>query len=172
MADGRRAVIFHLTSDIRFRAFRPSRSMKNMITDPFPAFESPVGPVDQPKIVGEYFKHVAAERRRRLKGKVMPALDGVGLVFPNFTCHPQGFPRELCVWQPLTARLTEGWRLLLVERDAPKEVKDLLRHHYIRYSGPSGMTEQDDMENWNYATEASAGTIARRAPPQQSASSR
>ena len=26
------------------------------------------------------------------------------------------------------------------------------------------MTEQDDMENWNYATEASAGTIARRFP--------
>jgi hypothetical protein len=120
--------------------------------------------VDQPKIVGEYFRHLAAERRRRLKGKVMPALDGVGLVFPNFTCHPQGFPRDLCVWQPLNARLTEGWRLLLVERDAPKEVKDLLRHHYIRYSGPVGMTEQDDMENWNYATEASMGTIARRYP--------
>jgi hypothetical protein len=26
------------------------------------------------------------------------------------------------------------------------------------------MTEQDDAENWNYATEASRGTIARRYP--------
>jgi hypothetical protein len=26
------------------------------------------------------------------------------------------------------------------------------------------MTEQDDMENWNYATAASRGTIARRYP--------
>ncbi len=26
------------------------------------------------------------------------------------------------------------------------------------------MTEQDDMENWNYATAASSGTIARRYP--------
>ena len=26
------------------------------------------------------------------------------------------------------------------------------------------MTEQDDMENWNYATMASTGTIARRFP--------
>jgi len=26
------------------------------------------------------------------------------------------------------------------------------------------MTEQDDMENWNYATAASRGTIARRHP--------
>ena len=34
----------------------------------------------------------------------------------------------------------------------------------MRYAGPVGMTEQDDMENWNYATEASKGTMARRLP--------
>jgi hypothetical protein len=34
----------------------------------------------------------------------------------------------------------------------------------MRYSGPAGMTEQDDMENWLYATAASQGTIARRYP--------
>jgi hypothetical protein len=43
-------------------------------------------------------------------------------------------------------------------------VKDFLRHYYIRYSGPSGLTEQDDMENWNYAHAASRGTIARQHP--------
>ena len=46
----------------------------------------------------------------------------------------------------------------------PSDVKDFLRHYYMRYSGPGGMTEQDDMENWNYATAASNGTIARRYP--------
>ena len=39
-----------------------------------------------------------------------------------------------------------------------------MRDYYIRYSGPAGMTEQDDMENWNYAHAASRGTIARRYP--------
>jgi hypothetical protein len=34
----------------------------------------------------------------------------------------------------------------------------------MRYSGPAGMTEQDDMENWLYATQASSGVIARRYP--------
>jgi hypothetical protein len=43
-------------------------------------------------------------------------------------------------------------------------VKDVLRRFYMRYSGPAGMTEQDDMENWLYATQASKGTIARRYP--------
>jgi hypothetical protein len=51
-----------------------------------------------------------------------------------------------------------------VDADAPPEVKDFLRHYYIRYSGPSGLTEQDDMENWNYAHAASRGTIARQHP--------
>ena len=32
----------------------------------------------------------------------------------------------------------------------------------MRYSGPAGMTEQDDMENWLYATRASAGAVARQ----------
>jgi len=132
--------------------------------DPFPSFESPVGPLDQPRIVSEYYAEVGARRRERLKGHVRPPLSGTARIFPNFTCHLHQFPRDMCVWQPMGAHLTEGWRWLLVDKDAPKEVKDLLRHHYIRYSGPAGMTEQDDMENWNYATAASRGTIARRYP--------
>jgi hypothetical protein len=56
------------------------------------------------------------------------------------------------------------WRWYLVDADAPAEVKNFLRHYYIRYSGPSGLTEQDDMENWNYAHAASRGTIARQYP--------
>ncbi|MGC2200690.1 MAG: hypothetical protein WA633_11170, partial [Stellaceae bacterium] len=48
--------------------------------------------------------------------------------------------------------------------DAPSEVKQFLREYYIRYSGPAGLTEQDVMENWNYAHQASRGTIARRFP--------
>ncbi len=51
-----------------------------------------------------------------------------------------------------------------MDADAPAEVKDVLRRFYMRYSGPAGMTEQDDMENWLYATAASRGTIARRHP--------
>lgn len=39
-----------------------------------------------------------------------------------------------------------------------------MRHYAMRYSGPGGMTEQDDMENWNYASAASKGVIARRYP--------
>jgi hypothetical protein len=73
-------------------------------------------------------------------------------------------PRSIAVWQPRGALKTEAWRWFLVDQDAPPEVKDFLRHYYMRYSGPGGLTEQDDMENWNYASAASKGTIARRYP--------
>jgi hypothetical protein len=73
-------------------------------------------------------------------------------------------PRTIAVWHPRGAHQTEVWRWFLVDREAPSEVKDFLRDYYIRYSGPAGMTEQDDMENWNYAHSASRGTIARRHP--------
>jgi hypothetical protein len=51
-----------------------------------------------------------------------------------------------------------------VPRNAPQIVKDTLRHFYMRYAGPSGMTEQDDMENWTAAQRGTSGTWARRHP--------
>ena len=109
-----------------------------------------------------YFQHVAAERRRRF-GDEPHARGNGGNVFPNMSFHCQA-PRTILVSHPLGPAETEEWRWYLVDRDAPESVKDLLRHYYLRYSGPSGMTEQDDMENWSYASEASSGVVARRYP--------
>ena len=35
-------------------------------------------------------------------------------------------------------------------------------HYAMRYNGPSGATESDDMENWNYVYPASQGVTARQ----------
>ena len=94
------------------------------------------------------------------KAKLLPF---VGTIFPNTSYHGRQ-PRGLCAWHPHSPTSTEGWRFFLVDKDAPGEVKDYLRRYYMRYSGPAGMTEQDDMENWLYATAASTGTVARRYP--------
>jgi hypothetical protein len=112
--------------------------------------------------VEEYFRHCDEERQRRL-GKGARLLGLVGEVFPNMAYLARQ-PRSIAVWHPRGALKTEAWRWFLVDADAPKEVKEVLRHYYMRYSGPAGMTEQDDMENWNDATAASQGTIARRNP--------
>ena len=112
--------------------------------------------------VEEYFKQVSEERKRRLGDKAR-LLGLVGTVFPNMSYLARQ-PRSISVWHPRGPHTTEAWRWFLVDRDVPEEVKEMLRHYYIRYSGPAGMTEQDDMENWNYAHAASRGPIARRHP--------
>ena len=113
-------------------------------------------------IVEEYFRHVFEERQRRL-GKRALLHGRVGTLFPNMSFLARQ-PRSIAVWHPRGALQTEAWRFYLVDADAPQEVKDILRHYYMRYSGPGGLTEQDDMENWNYASMASKGVIARRYP--------
>jgi phenylpropionate dioxygenase-like ring-hydroxylating dioxygenase large terminal subunit len=116
---------------------------------------------DNPSL-DEYFKHCYEERQRRL-GEKSRVLGGVGTVFPNMSLHARQ-PRAIVVWHPAGPLHMESWRFYLVDKDAPEEAKEYLRHYYMRYSGPAGLTEQDDMENWNYATSASKGTIARRYP--------
>jgi phenylpropionate dioxygenase-like ring-hydroxylating dioxygenase large terminal subunit len=112
--------------------------------------------------VGDYYRRCHEERKRRL-GSQARLIAKTGTIFPNTSYHGQQ-PRALFTWHPHGPTSTEIWRFFLVDRDAPSEVKTFLRHYYMRYSGPAGMTEQDDMENWNYATAASHGTIARRYP--------
>lgn len=116
--------------------------------------------VYQDPIVDEYFRHCHEERRRRGKDKL---LGFTGTLFPNCSYHARQ-PRNLCLWHPHGTTSTEGWRFFLVDADAPAAVKDYMRRYYMRYSGPAGMTEQDDIENWLYATAASSGPIARRHP--------
>ena len=113
-------------------------------------------------IVEEYYRHCHEERKRQLGAKAR-MVSKTGTIFPNTSYHGQQ-PRSLFSWHPNGPLSTAIWRFFLVDQDAPAEVKDFLRHYYMRYSGPAGMTEQDDMENWNYATAASKGTIARRYP--------
>jgi hypothetical protein len=84
-------------------------------------------------------------------------------MFPNMS-FAAGFPRTIMVAHPISATETEVWRWYLVDKSAPEFVRDWLRHYYMRYAGPGGMTEQDDMENWDYATQASKGVIAQRYP--------
>jgi hypothetical protein len=58
----------------------------------------------------------------------------------------------------------KNYRAYPIDKMAPQFVKDAQRRYMMRYGGPCGLTESDDMENWNYAAAASKGTIAKRYP--------
>lgn len=128
---------------------------------PFPEFHSPLGPLDDMEAVDAYFKEVFEQRKRILANQAI-SWSG-GHIFPNFSFHAM-FPRDIAIVHPVGPTEMEMWRWSLVDEDAPKAVVDLARHHYLRYVGPGGMTEQDDMENWNYASAASNGPVSRRYP--------
>jgi len=110
----------------------------------------------------EYFQQ-CWERRLKNKGDLAGTCPLVGTIFPNMSFHAQQ-PRTLLISHPTGPNETEMWRMYFVDKDAPAEIRQFLREYYMRYSGPAGMTEQDDMENWSYAHAASGGTIARRRP--------
>jgi hypothetical protein len=110
--------------------------------------------------VEEYFRDALERRKERIrKGEIRWNI-GVSTIFPNTSTHSD--PHAIFVWQPAGPMQMELWRWFLVDKKAPQEAKDALRHFALRYSGPAGMTEQDDAENWNYATAASEGKIASR----------
>ena len=111
-------------------------------------------------VVDEYFERVWEKRQRHFEGRRFAGGNG-GAIFPNMVFHC-GHPRTIGVAHPISPRETEMWRWYLVDKDAPPKVKETLRRQFLRYSGPGGMTEQDDMENWTSAAAASRGVIARR----------
>ena len=110
--------------------------------------------------VEAYFREVH-ERRVALLGDRPRVTMSVGTIFPNMSFHGRQ-PRTIAVAHPVSPTEMEMWRFCLIDADAPDAVNDAARHYFLRYSGPGGMTESDDMENWSYATEASRGPIARR----------
>ena len=106
---------------------------------------------------------VRRAKRKKLLGDEAFISPAVGTIFPNMSFHGNQ-PRTILVGHPIGVDKTELWRQYFVDKDAPEEVKAFLRSYYIKYSGPAGLTEQDDMENWNYATNASKGFMARQFP--------
>ena len=109
----------------------------------------------------EYFHKTRDEKAKLYEGKHLP-FGGHGgghfNIFPNVTIDSW----RILHWHPIAPGMTESWRLFQVDKNAPQEVKDAKRHYAMRYCGPMGVTESDDMENWNYAYPASKGVMAQR----------
>lgn len=110
----------------------------------------------EPAEVDEYYRRTREEKAKKYAGQYLHG--GTACVFPNVNVQPQ----RILLWHPHGVGTTESWRFYTVDREAPKVVKDAQRRYMMRYCGPAGLTESDDMENWNYASAASHGTIARR----------
>ena len=89
-----------------------------------------------------------AERARRHLGDLRAQRTPTGhmTVFPNFSFLP-GI-NTFRVWHPRGPSKMEVWSGVVVDRDAPPEVKEAYRVAVSRTFSPAGVFEQDDGENW------------------------
>jgi hypothetical protein len=114
-------------------------------------------------LLGQYYQDTLPEVEARLgtlRARQVARINAT--VFPNLSLSSSS--RMLHVWHPKGPQETEVWLYTLVDRDAPPEVKEAIRRGSQRHFSPSGMFEQDDGENWEQATLACRGAIARRYP--------
>jgi phenylpropionate dioxygenase-like ring-hydroxylating dioxygenase large terminal subunit len=57
---------------------------------------------------------------------------------------------------------TEFWHFVLLEKDAPEAIKQVIRIGSQANNGAAGLFEQDDVDNWRQVTAASQSRIGRR----------
>lgn len=111
--------------------------------------------------VDDYFREQHEKKKLKYKDRIVPPSGhdaGHICVFPNFIMDSWRWR----IWHPHEYGVVERWSLFGVDKHAPKFVKDAVRHYVMRYNGPTGCTESDDMENWNYVFPASQGATARQ----------
>jgi 3-phenylpropionate/trans-cinnamate dioxygenase alpha subunit len=72
--------------------------------------------------------------------------------------------RTIRVWQPRGPDKMEIWSWAIVDKAAPPKIKDVMRFVSQYRFSPSGVFEQDDMDNWVQATGAARSLIGRRYP--------
>ncbi len=110
--------------------------------------------------VDDYYRQAHEKKMAKYADRIVPPQGhdaGHFCVWPNFIMDSWRWRW----WNPQEVGVVERWSLFGVDREAPKIVKDAVRHYAMRYNGPTGATESDDMENWNYVYPASRGVIAR-----------
>ena len=114
-------------------------------------------------VMTKYQREVNAELERRLGFvRARRYLPTVGTVFPTHSfLFLNGTVR---MWVPHGPLETEIWAYVAVDQDAPQEVKDVRRRHSMSTFGPSGIFEQDDMDNWRQSTEAGKTLMGRNYP--------
>jgi phenylpropionate dioxygenase-like ring-hydroxylating dioxygenase large terminal subunit len=81
----------------------------------------------------------------------------------NHSIFPNGI-LGLRLALPRAPLKTEFWHFVLVERDAPEELKRVIRIGSQANNGAAGLFEQDDVDNWRQVSEASTSRLRRRYP--------
>ena len=113
--------------------------------------------------VADYNEQVLVpEMERRLSPTQVRLLNtAAATVFPNMsfvTTRQYNFVRA---WHPRGPDRLEVWNLMLVDADAPDEVKKAMAAAGTQAFSASGIFDQDDAENWSQCQAATRGWVSR-----------
>ena len=110
-----------------------------------------------------YEEQIRPEFEKRLGERIRLVNPIVGTIFPNFSLLRSTSP-TFRVWHPRGPDKIEVWSWGFVDKAAAPEVKAASRRAVARGFSPSGVFEQDDMDNWQECTNTSRGVVSRRIP--------
>ena len=113
--------------------------------------------------IANYMEENAAEIENRLGAiRARQIAPSAGTVFPNLSVH--WLTRSIRLWQPRGPDKMEIWSWAVVDKAAPAKMKDLMRFVSQYRFSPTGVFEQDDMDNWIQVTAAAKSLIGQRYP--------
>ena len=115
---------------------------------------------DVPEIVA-YEESIRDEVTKRMGERLRLIRPHAGTIFPNLSLL-RSISRTFRIWQPKGPGKTDIQASVFVDKAAPPEVKEAFRITAIRTFGPSGVFEQDDMDNWQGCSMAGRGVVSRR----------
>lgn len=118
-----------------------------------------------PKVVDYWTKGPAAERAKERLGKVLPVDRMVAqhmTIFP--TCSFLPGINTVRTWHPRGPNEIEVWSFIVVDADAPEDIKEEYRRKNIFTFNQGGTYEQDDGENWVEVQRGLRGYKARSRP--------
>ena len=113
-------------------------------------------------IVADYYKSTRDEVANRLGlERADRPIDGAGLVFPNFAFLSMVMGSStIGVLQPKGPNQFEHWRWCIVDKAAPKAVKEAMAR--CLHVWPIGLADADDGENWGGIQSSLGGPLVRR----------
>jgi 3-phenylpropionate/trans-cinnamate dioxygenase alpha subunit len=126
-----------------------------------PSFSGDLSISEDQGIAADYYKSTRNEVANRLGAERAdgPA-DGAGLVFPNFAFLSGVLGSStIAVFQPRGPHQFDHWRWGIVDKAAPKAVKEAMVR--CLHVWPIGMADADDGENWGGIQASLGGPLAQ-----------
>lgn len=118
-------------------------------------------------LVDKYYSEGPAfeKAKERLESKMPYHRMGAShmTIFPNCSFLPYGM-NTVRTWHPKGPNQIEVWAFVIVDKDAPQEIKDELARQNVRTFSAGGVYEQDDGENWVEIQNALRGYKSKTAP--------